>query len=170
MKTHLALRICSATALILLLATLPALAMGPGPGGGMGRGLGNNPEAREAMMEARFEQMEVLLDLTPAQKEQLQTFRASHRAKGATFRQEMQAVRQEISDELRKPDMDMTRVTELQTRLKELLALQADHRLEGIIHARQTLTPEQFNKFMVLAKDDRCGLGPMGRRGCPPKE
>ena len=157
MRTHHVRLICSATILALMLSALPALAMG-GPGGGFGRGRGCNPEAR-------LEKMEVLLDLTPAQKEQLQSFRTSHRAKGATFRQEMQGVRQEIRDELQKPALDMTKVSALQTKLNELLARQADHRLEGIIHARQTLTPEQFNKFMVLAKDDRCGLGPMGQPG-----
>lgn len=155
-RTHLS---CTAIILTLLLTALPALA---GPGGGKGgHGPGDTPEARQARMEARMEKMEVLLDLTATQKEQLQTFRTSHRAQGATFQKEMQAIRKEIGDETQKPALDMAKITELQTRLKELLARQADHRLEGILNVRKTLTPAQFTKFMVLVKDRRQGMGRM---------
>ena len=163
MRTHRARIICSATILALMLTTLPALAWGPGPGGGPGRGPGGDHEARQARREARMEKMEILLDLTPEQKEQLQTFRSSHRAQAATFHKDMQAVRQEIGDEIQKPELDMAKISGLQTRLKDLQARQADHRMEGILNVRKTLTPAQFTKFMVLARDGRCGLGPMGQ-------
>jgi Spy/CpxP family protein refolding chaperone len=170
MQTHRLRHICFATILALLLTTLPALAFGPGDGGGPGHGPGSTSEDRQAMREARMEKMDILLDLTPEQKEQLQTFRKSHRAEGATFHEEMQAVRKEIGDEIEKPELDMAKISQLQTRLKELQARQADHRLEGILNVRQTLTPAQFTKFMVMTKDHKRGMGRMGKCANQSKE
>lgn len=168
MKTPRTQLSCTAIILALLLTALPALA---GPGGGKGgHGPGSTPEAREARMEARMEKMEVLLDLTAAQKEQLQSFRTSHRAQGVTFQKEIQTIRKEIGAETQKPELDMAKITQLHTRLKELLARQADHRLEGILNVRKTLTPAQFTKFMVLVKDRKRGMGRMGEPEEPPRD
>lgn len=170
MKTHRARHLGFATILTLLLTAIPALAGGFGGGDGPGHGPGGTSEARQARREARMEKMEILLDLTSAQKEQLRTFRQSHRAEANTFHQDMQAVRKEIGDEIQRPELDMAKISQLQTRLKELHARQADHRLEGILNVRKTLTPTQFSKFMVLTRDHKRGMGPMGQLMDPPRE
>lgn len=109
-----------------------------------------DPEARMERMEKRMERITEELDLSDEQQEHLKAHKAQHREEGQALRESMMSKKDEFRAELEKQALDMERVYQLHSEIKDLKAKMADHRLEGILEIREILSPEQFSEFMEL--------------------
>ncbi len=122
-----------------------------------------HPPGHEAMrekMKARMLEVFKQLDLSPEQEEQLKAHRNNHRKSGGEIHKSVKAKREEMKDELQKQELNMEKINNIHTELKDIMSKKADHRLEGILEVRKILTTEQFVKFMELKKD----IHPMKKR------
>lgn len=90
------------------------------------------------------------LNLTDDQKRQLEVNKQQQRARMQIARQTMKISREELQEELMKPDLDMTKINAVHSRIKSLLSRMEDDRLSSILTVRAILTPEQFLKFINL--------------------
>ena len=90
------------------------------------------------------------LNLTDAQKKQLEANRQQHRARMEGIRQEMKTDRQALQDELMKPQLDMPRIKALDEQIKGLQGQMEEIRLNSILTVRGILTPDQFAKFVNM--------------------
>ncbi len=141
------------TLLILTGLLLPSTARAESWGGGGGWG-GGRPKVRERM-EQRIEEIYGQLSLSEEQKVLLKENKAKHKvtrqALGERLRQTMQA----MGDELKKTDLDMSKIDALHGQLKMLRNQMADERMNAILQVRRILTQEQFVKFSDMIKDRR---------------
>jgi Spy/CpxP family protein refolding chaperone len=65
-------------------------------------------------------------------------------------RQEMKMDKEELKEELMKPQLDMPKIYGLHRQIKVLLSQMEDVKLSSILAVRSILTPEQFSKFVNL--------------------
>ena len=115
---------------------------------GMDRAASQPPEKH---IEKIFSQ----LNLTDAQKHQLDENKNGHRAEMQNARQEMKAAKEAMREELMKPQLDMAQVNAIQNRIKSLSSQMEDDRLNSILAVRSILTPDQFLKFANLMHKHR---------------
>ncbi|MEW6379262.1 MAG: periplasmic heavy metal sensor [bacterium] len=105
-----------------------------------------NPETREAQIVEIFQQ----LNLTPEQDSQLKAHRNRHEKQQEELKGRIRAKKEELKQELQKPDLQMEKINQLHAELKALLGQKEDNRLEGILEVRKILTPQQLVKFLDL--------------------
>ena len=116
----------------------------------------NPPFKNEEMKEkwkAKKEEFNKKLGLTPQQAEQLEAQKAKHREEQKVLWEEIKAKRDALTAELQKKELNMDAVNKLHNELKALNAQKEDKRLEGILAAREVLTPEQFSQMMEFRKE-----------------
>ena len=117
-------------------------------------------EHGDRMIQGVFNQ----LSLTDDQKRQLDDNKEQQRIKMDDLRGAMKKARQEFQMELMKPDLDMTLIDSLHTRIKNIQSQMEDQRLSSILTVRAILTREQFLKFVTLTHkhkpDQPAGPGP----------
>ncbi|MBF0571864.1 MAG: Spy/CpxP family protein refolding chaperone [Candidatus Omnitrophica bacterium] len=90
------------------------------------------------------------LNLTDAQKQQLETNKQQHRARMEKARQEMKTDKEALHGELMKPQLDMARVKAIHNQIKSIQSGMEDDKLSSILTVRAILTPEQFSNFVTL--------------------
>jgi Spy/CpxP family protein refolding chaperone len=129
-----------------------------------GRGWGDGPRgAGEALWEK--------LELTEAQRDQLQDLRQEHRQTMVRLRGETAQARAELQALLLDPEVGKTEALQAQAKVSDLRAKAARLRLEHRFAVRSVLTPEQREKMEALraerpGRGDGRGMGP--RRGDGP--
>ena len=87
------------------------------------------------------------LNLTHEQQEKMKQHREANQEKKKQLRELMQAKRAELKAEIGKPALDSAKVYALASEIKSLFGQMLDLRIEGLLFMKQTLTPEQFEKF-----------------------
>lgn len=92
------------------------------------------------------------LNLTEQQKGSLENNRKKHRGKAQELRAKIRALRQQLKEEIGKPDMDEERIRQLKAELNKHQSALTDLRVEGIMGIREILTPEQYNLFYKETK------------------
>jgi periplasmic protein CpxP/Spy len=98
----------------------------------------------------RFQEIYSQLNLTDAQKKQLEANKKQHRVKMENARQEVKTDREALHAELMAPQLDMPKITALHDRIKDLQSQMEDIKLSSVLAVRAILTPEQFTKFVNL--------------------
>jgi Spy/CpxP family protein refolding chaperone len=146
---------------------------------------GNQKDRQEwkERMESKMQGLFKELNLTEAQKKQLDENRAKNREAMETLGKSMRENKEQMRKELQKDTLDMGKINQLQTQIKETQAKMTDNRLQGILEVHNILTPEQFKKFsehMEKQKDrfrqkrsehrEGHADGPQGGRGDNPHE
>ncbi len=124
---------------------------------------GDHPPGHEAMrekMRARMLEVFKQLDLSPEQEKQLESHRSNHREQTKEIHKSIRAKKEEMRDELQKQELNMDKINNIHSELKNLHSKKADLRLGDILEVRKILTTEQFVKFMELKKD----IHPMKKR------
>ncbi|MGA1823786.1 MAG: Spy/CpxP family protein refolding chaperone [bacterium] len=96
------------------------------------------------------------LDLSPAQAEQLQNLRTTHREMATQFNTEIKAKKEELKEALQKQELDMEKVNQLHAELKVIINLREDNRLKKILEVRKILTHEQLIKFLEVKEKYHC--------------
>lgn len=100
----------------------------------------------------KFQKIWGQLNLTPAQKKQLEENKIKHmEARKAEF-EKMRSCMDSLKAELMKPELDMKKINIIQAELKTLHAKAQDGRLASILEVRKILTLEQFKKFNDLTE------------------
>lgn len=142
-----------------------------------------SPEKKEwkERMEAKKQVLFKELNLTDAQKQQLDENRKKSQESTKALRQSIRDNMDLMGKELEKDALDMARINQIQVEIKSAHAKIMDNRLQGILEVRSILTPEQFKRFsehMKKEKDmfrqkmsqmrDVPGNGPQGRHGDEP--
>jgi len=136
-----------AAALLVLLGTAPAGAQ-PRDGAPAHRGAGDGPQA----MMAR-------LNLTDAQKEQIEKLRTEHQRKNIEVQSKIRLARLDMRELTRAENPDRTAI-EKKTRAVHDLDLQMKmNRIDHMFAVRAVLTPEQRKQW----KDEMPDRRPMGR-------
>lgn len=98
-------------------------------------------------MEAKKQELFKELNLTDAQKQQLDENRKKSQESSKALRQSIREKMELIRKELEKDTLDMARINQIQAEIKDAHAKIIDNRLQGILQVRGILTPEQFKKF-----------------------
>lgn len=98
------------------------------------------------------------LNLTPEQGEEIKSQRREHRRIGSQLRQSLREKQKELKSELEKEVSDRGKITRIAGDIKQLQGESVDHRIKGILHMKEVLTPEQYRKFYQRTR-------PHGRRG-----
>ena len=98
----------------------------------------------------RIQEIYNQLNLTDAQKKQLEANKRQHRAKSQSVRQEMKIYREALQQELMRPQLDLSKINAIHNQIKSLQSQMEDDRLSSILAVRAILTPEQFLKFVNL--------------------
>lgn len=89
------------------------------------------------------------LNLTNEQKKLLEENRNKQRGQKKLLFEQMGEKTALIRQELQKDELNMDKIHQINTELKNLQAQILDERLEGILEVRKILTPEQFKKFIA---------------------
>ena len=100
--------------------------------------------------EKKVEEMYAQLNLTEDQKKSLEENKKKNRGSKKEIFEKLRSNREALNSELMKPELDMNKVNEIQSQLKNLQSQMADERLSSILEVRKILTPEQFKKFNSL--------------------
>ena len=114
------------------------------------------PFKKEEMQEkwkAKRAELYKKLGLTPEQAEKLDAQKAKHREGMTVLWEEIKAKREALAAELQKKEINLDAVYTLHNELKALNAQKEDKRLEGILAAREILSPEQFSQMMEFRKE-----------------
>lgn len=98
-------------------------------------------------MESRRQEMYKDLNLSDAQKQELEASRNKTREEMKAIFAASKESRAALSRELQKEKLDMGRISQINGELKKLNAQMFDYRLRSILEVRKILTPEQFKTF-----------------------
>ncbi len=127
-------------AVVMLLSSLPVHAGGPD-------GEEGYSSKWKERMEARKQEMFKELNLTDEQKQKLDENRKKHKEDAEGLYGRMKELRTAMRQELEKDVLDMAKINQIQSQIKEANAQMMDDRLNGILEVRGILTPEQYKKF-----------------------
>ena len=140
------------------------IALVPAHAGSPWHGKGKGPE----QMGKLFEEHIQMLNLTPEQTEQIKKQHDENRNSMRELRRALKAKNRELREELDKQDTDKKKLESTVSELKSLEAQRIDQKVKGILHMKETLTPEQFQELHSLRAEhmkNRRGLrGKKGRR------
>lgn len=104
-------------------------------------------------MEGRIKKMFEQLDLSEEQKKLIAANRLKNREAKKTTMEAVKANMKAIGEELRKPELDMTKINSLHEQSKVLFNQMADQKFKSILEVRKILTKEQFVKFTTMLED-----------------
>jgi len=85
--------------------------------------------------------------LTPEQEEQIKSFKSGQREATKALKEEIRSKRTELRTELEKVDTDRAKVDSIVAKIKDLMGQKLDGMVEGVLLMKETLTPEQYEKF-----------------------
>ena len=101
-------------------------------------------------MEKKREEIYGQLNLTEGQKKQLEANKKRHHEDKRVVFEKMKSYKESFKQELMKPDLDMSKINEIQSQFKAVQSQMTDDRLRSILEVRKILTPQQFTKFISL--------------------
>lgn len=90
------------------------------------------------------------LNLTPEQKKQLEDNKAKNKEVMKAIFETIKSLRESLKAELMKPELDMNKISAIQSQIKPLQNQMTDNRLNSILEVRKIMTREQFAKFIEL--------------------
>ena len=93
------------------------------------------------------------LDLTDEQRKLLKENRKKQADAMKAVLEELKSNKEALDKELVNPNLDMNKITQIQTQIKSIQAQMADNRLNSILEVKKILTPDQFSKFIELKKE-----------------
>lgn len=117
-------------------------------GGGYDGKRKGSPDDRRGKMEEKCQKIWDDLKLTPDQKAQLDANKTKSREAMKTAFEQMKAYRESLKAELMKPELDMAKINDIQSKIKALENQKSDARLNSILEVRKILNKEQFEKFI----------------------
>lgn len=112
-------------------------------------------QSRQERREKKIQEIYNQLNLTDAQKKQLEQNKISNQDKKKDLYEKVRSYKDALNQELMKIDLDMTRINDIQNNIKALQVQILDERLSSILEVRKILTPEQFTKFIGFMKEAR---------------
>ena len=95
----------------------------------------------------RIQEIYSQLNLTDAQKKQLESNKQRHLAEMEIAHRETKADKEMLKEELMKPRLDMPKVKAIHDQIKVLQNQMEDSKLNSILAVRAILTPAQFKIF-----------------------
>ena len=98
-------------------------------------------------MVGKIDKLVEELDLTLEQQEQLKSFKSEQEAAKKALREENRSKRAELREELEKADTDRAKVDSIVAEIKDLMGQKLDGMIKGVLLMKETLTPEQYEKF-----------------------
>ena len=104
---------------------------------------------REGRLQKIFDE----LGVSDEQRAQLKANKEKNREAMKAVHEQKKSLREELNQELMKPELDMAKVKEIHEKMKALDAQVSDNRLDSILEVRKILTPEQFGKFLSVMKE-----------------
>ena len=113
------------------------------------------PQERHKKMEQKRQKMWDELNLTADQKKQLEANKTKNREGMKASFEKMKSCRESLKQELMKPDLDMGKISAIQSEIKALEAQMTDAHLNSVLEVRKILTHEQFEKFISLAGEHK---------------
>jgi Spy/CpxP family protein refolding chaperone len=113
----------------------------------------NFHQQKQERMGKKIQEIYAKLNLTDAQKKQLEDNKSKNFGQMKGNFGKMRAVKEALKAELMKSDLDTPKINELQSQLKAMQAEMTDRRLNSLIEVREILTPEQFTKFTALMEE-----------------
>lgn len=135
-------------ALILMMSSLSVYAGGPD-------GETDRSVKWKERMEARKQEMFNELNLTDEQKQKLEENRKKNKDEAQGLRGHIKELKTAMRQELEKDTLDMGKINQIQSQMKEAQAQMMDNRLKGILEVRGILTPEQFKKFSAKMEEHK---------------
>ena len=121
-------------------------------------------------MEKKMDRLVEELGLTSEQEEQLKSFKSEQKEAKKALREENRSKRAELREELEKADTDRAKVGSIVAEIKDLMGQKLDGMVKGVLLMKETLTPEQYEKFKKKIeecknKDEACHDGKEKKRG-----
>lgn len=130
------------------MGTLGALALETAPGG-FGGGHGRRGMQRQMRMD-KFAQR---LNLTPEQKQKLETIHSRQKERRESRREQARADHQALQAELRKDQPNQAEVQRLMTTMQQRQAQAMQERIQNQLEFNQSLTPEQRAELGKMASE-----------------
>ncbi len=103
-------------------------------------------QKREEKMQEIYRQ----LNLNEEQQKQLADNKLSGQTKKKTLYKELRLHKENLNRELMRANLDMKRINDIQSKIKDLQVQGVDDRLNSILAVRDILTTEQFTQFVDL--------------------
>ncbi len=97
------------------------------------------------------------LNLTPAQKTQLDTQRSAQREAMESIHQSIETKRHELRAEMDKDATDKAKLDSIATELKNLQGQRISQEIKGILQMKEVLTPDQFKKLNAMRENRKHG-------------
>lgn len=109
--------------------------------------------------ENRYEAAANRLNLSTDQKEKIKAMRQNQKQQMTELRQALKEKRQKLKNELNNPGATRASIAPLANDIKTILAQMVDHRIDGILAAKEILTPDQFSRLQQVMQppDERGG-------------
>jgi Spy/CpxP family protein refolding chaperone len=149
--------------LLLLLAAMPA---GPAWAQPEPPDLGPGVWASEGGSEDRLERLATRLDLTDAQKTQIEGIWKQGEAERTSLRKQSMRLSNEMRGEMLKDEVDEAKVLKLGEQISDVRAKMSAQRLKQRLAVRKVLTPEQRDKWLTMQSAGRHRLpSTLGRHG-----
>lgn len=136
------------TAFVVVMSSLSVYA------GGQGGEDGFSAKWKERM-EERKQELFKELNLTDEQKSKLEENRKKNKEGSSALWKSMKDLRNAMRQELEKETLDMAKINQIQSQMKEAHAQMMDNRLQSILEVRGILTPEQFRKFSAKMQEHK---------------
>jgi len=134
-------------ACVALFVAAVACAQTPGPSG----------EGELWCKEKGFDKQLKGLNLTPAQKTQLDTQRAAKKEAMQSINQSIVAKRQDLGAEIDKDTTDQAKIDSIAADLKSLEGQRIDQEIKFKIQMKQVLTPDQFKQLSATREGRKHG-------------
>ena len=108
--------------------------------------LGKDDEWRQRM-ELKKQELFKTLNLTDEQKKLLDENKNKNRERLGALYKSMGIYKEQMRLELQNETLNMGKINQLQSQIKQIQGNILDQRLEGILEVHKILSPEQFKKF-----------------------
>ncbi|MEI7999073.1 MAG: Spy/CpxP family protein refolding chaperone, partial [Candidatus Omnitrophota bacterium] len=119
------------------------------------------PKTGQEHMQKRIQKIFAQLNLSDTQKTQIEANKQKQKEQMKFIFEQMKTKKEEMRQELMKPNLDINRINGIQSQLKVVHSQMMDQRLNSILEVRKILTPEQFNKFISIMEEHKSkGHGP----------
>lgn len=115
----------------------------------------DHSEKWKERIEARKQEMFKELNLTDEQKQKIDDNSTKNRNDAKGLYSQMKELRNAMRQELEKDTLDLDKINQIQSQIKQTNEQIMDNRLQGILEVRGILTPEQFRKFSEKMNEHR---------------
>lgn len=97
--------------------------------------------------QEKFDNMIEKLNLSEEQVAQLKSHKQTKMESRKKLHSALKKQKQELKDELDKPESDNTRIKQIADSIKQIQSEMVDERIKGILEIKAMLSPEQYSEF-----------------------